>query len=152
MTAKGLGIFGGLAFEEGGSHVIQEDVKFDAEEVSESFLEVFLQLLFMRQELVQGPVQTVGIDLGRGDADQILHGALGIPNLLDGPFAAWGAEPSEGENLGHNSPGYFLPSGLQHRITERFQAQEMPEVDSKPGPAEFPDPPHLEAPHVHGQV
>ncbi len=51
-----------------------------------------LQLGLMRQESVQSRVESVGVNLLGGDAQQIIQGRAAIPGVLDVQLAGWLAE------------------------------------------------------------
>jgi len=94
----------GLALEIGAGHIVQQEVVLQSEEFAEAVLQEHFQGLLVRQQRIQRPVETLFVDLVRGNAQQIGQGALGVEVFGDVQLTGRMAETAEHEDQRHQRP------------------------------------------------
>ena len=141
--SKRIGL--GLALEIRARHVVQQQVVLQPEEFAEAILQEHFQGFFVRQQRVQGAVETLLIDLLDGNAQKIGQRAFGVEMLGDVQFAGGIAEATENEDQRHQRPGdVFLARG-DGAVEEVLQAQLFDEFQPQPRAAEITTVLHAQA-------
>ena len=137
VAALGQRIGLGLALEIRAGHVVQQQVVLQAEQLAQPILQKDLQRLLVRQQRVQGPIETLLVDLLRRNAQQIGQGALGVEMLGDVQFARRIAEATEDQHQGHQRPRNLFAARGDRAVEKLLQAQLLDKFQSQPRPAEI---------------
>ena len=127
-----------LALEVGRRHVVEHQVVVEVEERAEAVLEVFLQRLLVRQELVQPLVEPGVMDARGCNPDQVLEGRVLVPVLRDVELAGGLAEPRQDQDARDQRPGNDLAPGAQMLLAEIVEPERAPQLPGQPHIAELP--------------
>ena len=149
VPASSLGIAVGLALEERAGHVVEQKVVVQFEQLAQAVLEVRLERVLVRQELIHRPVQPLLIDLLGRHAHQVGHGRLAIEVLGDVQFAGGFAKAAQDKNLRHHRPGNLFLPRRQNPSQKLRQPQLSQKLPPQPRAAELQAPLHMHSSSVH---
>jgi hypothetical protein len=121
-----------LAFEIGAGDVVEQELVLEVEEVAESLTEMFLQLVLMRQKLIERGIQAIGMNFLGWYSEEIIESCSPIPCVLDVQLAGGLAETSNGEDRGHLVPGYLLATLRYQSLEQHVESKQSPETQGKP--------------------
>ena len=99
-----------------------------------------LVCVLVRQQAIERRVEAVGINLLRGDAQEVVQRRGAIPGVLDVEFAGRRAEAGDRENRGHLAPRDFFSALGDQLLEEAVEAEQSPEPQGQPDVAEMPHP------------
>ena len=120
--------------------IVEQQLIFQIEEVSQSLPQVPLQFVFVRQEMVQSCIEPVGVDLVSGNTQEIIQGGATIPGIFDVQLAGWLAEPGDSEHGSHLGPGNLLTPRGHDAIEQHIQLKQSPKAPGQPDVTETTKP------------
>ena len=104
MPPLGLRVGVGLPFEIRGGHVVQQKLVLGIEQRRELLLEVFLDGVFLLEQMVVSPIEPVLVDLLIRHPQQIIQGRPFVPCVRDVQFARRFTEASQRKDGRHGRP------------------------------------------------
>ena len=132
--------FSHVAFEVGARHVVEQKIALQLEEFAEPLLEVRFDRFFVGQEPVERGVESIGVHLLGGHAQEIFQHRAAIPLLLDVQFARRLAEPGDGKNRRHRPPRHVLTTRGQKLRQEPVESEHPPQPPGQPDVTEITQP------------
>src|SRR6201997_5360884 len=140
-----------IACEIRAGQIIQQDLEIGLEQRLPALPQEAEQLLLVRHQLVQTPVQVVLAGHGEILAQQVADGALRVPLPMQPPLAAWVDQPVGHQRLQHVQPTRSLSRGRQSWRPEVIQPQLIPQMAGQPAGAPLPRPvqPQSAEPDMH---
>jgi hypothetical protein len=149
ITARGLRVAQGLAFEIGAGHVVKQELKFDSEPALVTRVQMLAERVLVRVQHVESAIEPALIDLRKCHAQQIFQRAVGIPTLGHFQFALQAAETGDRQNASDEFPRHLLATGRNDFLQERVQSQAAPQREGEIDLAEVAHPLHAHPAHIH---
>jgi hypothetical protein len=110
----------------GAGDIVEEDLKADAKHRFVTLHEMSGELVFVSEEHIETAVEAGVIDAGKGNAQQVFEGTVGIPALGHFEFTLIAAEAGHGEDAGHLLPRHLFAAGFDEFLQQRVQLQAPP--------------------------
>jgi len=132
VAASHLGIGRGLALDVGTRQVVEQQLELGSEELAVAGRQMTLQRGLVGQQPIETPVEPVGVDLRRVDAEEVIQRGAAEPAGLDAQLAARRTESIDRQDRRGAGPGDVGWRRVQNRRAERVQPQALPQVPPEP--------------------